>query len=144
MCCKAASRRRPTPTSGASAICSRAFIATRSSACGASGASLRSTPILLLPRRNAALWSRLAPPPVEESALGARAQRVADHLAEHGASFFDEIADGTRLLPTEIEEALGELVMRGRVHCDSYAGLRALLVPPSKRASSASSHRKRR
>ena len=23
--------------------------------------------------------------------------------------------------------------MRGRVHCDSYAGLRALLVPPSKR-----------
>ena len=27
----------------------------------------------------------------------------------------------------ELEDALGELVARGRVHCDSYAGLRALL-----------------
>jgi ATP-dependent Lhr-like helicase len=34
--------------------------------------------------------------------------------------------------------------MRGRAHCDSYAGLRALLIPPSKRSSSAHSHRKRR
>jgi ATP-dependent Lhr-like helicase len=30
------------------------------------------------------------------------------------------------------------------VHCDSYAGLRALLIPPSKRSASAHSHRKRR
>jgi len=105
-------------------------------------ASLRTTPILLLPRRHAALWRRLAPLPADDTRLGARERRVADHLAAHGASFFDEIAEGTRLLRSELEDALAGLVARGRVHCDSYAGVRALLLPASKR--SASSARRRR
>lgn len=108
-----------------------------------SGGSLRSTPILLLPRRTASLWSRLAPVPAEENGVSSRAQRVADYLAQHGASFFDEIADGAHLLRTELEDALAELVIRGRIHCDSYAGLRALLVPASKRSPSSSRHRRR-
>jgi ATP-dependent helicase Lhr and Lhr-like helicase len=108
-----------------------------------SGGSLRSTPILLLPRRTASLWTRLAPAASEESGVSSRAQRVADYLAQHGASFFDEIADGAHLLRTELEDALAELVIRGRVHCDSYAGLRALLVPASKRSPSSSRHRRR-
>jgi ATP-dependent helicase Lhr and Lhr-like helicase len=107
------------------------------------GGSLRSTPILLLPRRTAALWTRLAPAASEESVVSSRAQRVADYLAQHGASFFDEIADGAHLLRAELEDALAELVVRGRVHCDSYAGLRALLVPASKRSPSSSRHRRR-
>jgi ATP-dependent Lhr-like helicase len=111
---------------------------------GRAGSSLRATPILLLPRRSAALWTRLAPGPVDDEALGSRARRVADWLGEHGASFFDEIADGARLLGTELEDALSELVARGRVRCDSYAGLRALLVPASKRASTQAHHRRRR
>jgi ATP-dependent Lhr-like helicase len=111
---------------------------------GRAGSSLRATPILLLPRRSAALWTQLAPVPVDDAALGSRAQRVAAWLGEHGASFFDEIADGARLLGTELEDALSELVARGRVRCDSYAGLRALLVPASKRSASHSSHRRRR
>ncbi|KAF1723062.1 DEAD/DEAH box helicase [Pseudoxanthomonas wuyuanensis] len=110
---------------------------------GRGGGSLRSTPILLLPRRTAPLWTRLAPDCGEESGLSSRAQRVADFLAQHGASFFDEIADGAHLLRTELEDALSELVIRGRIHCDSYAGLRALLVPASKRAPSSSRHRRR-
>jgi ATP-dependent Lhr-like helicase len=110
---------------------------------GGGNQSLRATPILLLPRRAAALWNGLAPTPVEDPGLGSRAQRVAAYLANNGASFFDDIADGARLLRTEVEDALSELVARGRVRCDSYAGLRALLVPASKRAS-ASSHRRRR
>ncbi|MDM0020010.1 DEAD/DEAH box helicase [Variovorax saccharolyticus] len=97
--------------------------------------SLRSAPILLLPRRSAALWTGLAPAPAGDAELGSRARRVADFLSGHGASFFDEIVQGTRLLGAEVEDALSELVMRGRAHCDSYAGLRALLVPPSKRTS---------
>jgi ATP-dependent Lhr-like helicase len=76
---------------------------------------------------------RVAPPAAEDAALGARAQRVATHLATHGASFFDDIAEGTHLLRAELEDALAELVVRGRVSCDSTAGLRALLVPPSRR-----------
>lgn len=105
--------------------------------------SLRSTPLLLLPRRSAAHWTRLAPQGEGDAALGSRAQRVADYLATHGASFFDEIADGTRLLSTELEDALSELVARGRAHCDSFGGLRALLVPASKRPSALSRKRRR-
>lgn len=37
---------------------------------------------------------------------------------------------------------IGPLVARGRVHCDSYAGLRVLLVPASKRASTSSRRRR--
>jgi ATP-dependent Lhr-like helicase len=110
---------------------------------GTGGNSLRSTPILLLPRRSAAHWTRLAPEGEGEAALGSRAQRVADYLGAHGASFFDEIADGTRLLSTELEDALSELVARGRAHCDSFGGLRALLVPASKRPSALSRKRRR-
>ena len=106
-------------------------------------ASLRATPILLLPRRHAGLWNRLAPAPADEAAGSSRAQRVVDFLAAHGASFFDEIADGARLLRAELEDALAELVARGRVHCDSYAGLRALLMPAAKRASVAGARRRR-
>ena len=109
----------------------------------AGGASLRSTPVLLLPRRSAALWASLAPSGSDDAQLSSRAQRAVAYLAEHGASFFDEIAHGTRLLQAELEEALSELVVRGRVNCDSYAGLRALLVPAAKRATAASRQRRR-
>jgi hypothetical protein len=53
------------------------------------------------------------------------------------------IADATRLLSTELEQALADLVAAGRIHCDSYAGLRALLVPASKRPSALSRRRRR-
>ncbi|MGJ7521700.1 DEAD/DEAH box helicase [Variovorax sp. LT1P1] len=110
---------------------------------GAGSLSLHATPVVLLPRRSAALWTALAPAPVDDDSLGSRASRVAAHLQQHGACFFDEIAGGTRLLPVEIEEALTELVAKGRVRCDSYAGLRALLVPASKRASADTRRRRR-
>jgi len=51
-------------------------------------------------------------------------------IHENGASFFDEIAAGTRLLPAQIEEALAELVAAGQVISDSFGGLRTLLNPP--------------
>ncbi len=102
-------------------------------AAGSGGGSLRSTPVLLLPRRHVAVWARVAPPHDAEL-LSPRAQRLGEYLAAHGASFFDEMLQGTRLLQTELEDALAELVMRGRANCDSFAGLRALMLPPSKRS----------
>jgi len=100
------------------------------------GTSLRNTPVLLLPRRHVGHWAALAPPlDPGLPGLSSRARKVADCLATHGASFFDELLDATGLLRTELEDALAELVARGMAHCDSFAGLRALLVPPSKRPS---------
>ncbi|MET0383139.1 MAG: DEAD/DEAH box helicase [Burkholderiaceae bacterium] len=112
-------------------------------ASGGGRSSLRSTPILLLPRRTASIWSQLSAQADAGEPAGARAQRVAQHLESNGASFFDEIAQGCRLLRAELEEALAELVVHGRVNCDSYAGLRALLVPAAKRAGVASRSRRR-
>ena len=114
-----------------------------SGAQGGGRASLRSTPILLLPRRATPTWSRIASTTTDDEPLGGRAQRVFDFLAASGASFFDEIADGARLLRAELEDALAELVVRGRANCDSYAGLRALLVPAAKREKAASRSRRR-
>jgi ATP-dependent Lhr-like helicase len=65
--------------------------------------------------------------------LSADASRVLAHLQESGASFFTDIVRGTGLLPTRAEVALGELVSRGRTTSDGFAGLRALLIPESRR-----------
>jgi ATP-dependent helicase Lhr and Lhr-like helicase len=45
----------------------------------------------------------------------------------------NELLASTHLLRTELEDALGELVAAGRVSADSFAGLRALLLPAAKR-----------
>jgi ATP-dependent Lhr-like helicase len=95
---------------------------------------VRATPVVLLQRRHLADWSTLGGlAPGAEPALSSRAKAVADYLGGHGASFFDEMLGGTRLLHTELEDALGELVANGLVTSDSFSGLRALLVPSSKR-----------
>jgi ATP-dependent Lhr-like helicase len=95
---------------------------------------VRATPIVLLQRRHLADWSKLGGIAAgAEPALSSRAKAVGDYLTGHGASFFDELLGGTRLLHTELEDALGELVASGLVTSDSYSGLRALLVPSSKR-----------
>ena len=67
--------------------------------------------------------------------LSSRAQAVAEALRDEGALFFDELLTITHLLRTELEDALSELVGAGRITADSFAGLRALLVPAAKRDS---------
>ena len=106
---------------------------------------IRTTPVTLLPRRAAALWTRAAPPPgMATSNASSRAQAVIDFLQAHGASFHDEIVEGTRLLRTQVEDALAELVALGRATSDSFAGLRALLAPAQKRKRIAAAKRFRR
>ncbi|EIL97970.1 Lhr family helicase, partial [Rhodanobacter thiooxydans] len=100
---------------------------------GGGGGPVRSTPIVLLPRRGMAVWTSAAGgTDGQEVLLSSRAQAVADALHEHGALFFDELLDIAHLLRTELEDALGELVAAGRVSADSFAGLRALLLPAAK------------
>jgi ATP-dependent Lhr-like helicase len=102
---------------------------------------VRATPMVILPRRNLRLWQALPhlDDPVEVSA---RAQAVHAALLEGGAMFFDELASETRLLSGQLEEALGELVAAGLVAADSFAGLRALLMPASKRTAHAARRRR--
>jgi ATP-dependent helicase Lhr and Lhr-like helicase len=97
-----------------------------------SATPVRSTPITLLARRHAPLWVALSAMP-DAAALNSRAQAVLDHIRQYGASFFDELVEGTGLLRPQVEEALAELVASGLVNSDSFAGLRAMLVPADRR-----------
>ena len=100
------------------------------------GASpIRSTPITLMARRGVPQWAAMADhaDPVSQTS---RARAVADFIREHGASFFDEIADHVGMLPVEVEDALAELVALGMVNSDSFAGLRVLLMPSGRRGKS--------
>ena len=65
--------------------------------------------------------------------LTSNAQQVAEFITAHGASFFEEIVEGTTLLRTQVEQALAELVAQGLINADSFGGLRALLVPSDRR-----------
>jgi ATP-dependent Lhr-like helicase len=96
---------------------------------------IRTTPVTLLPRKSAPIWTWLASAPLvsRDQAIGSHAQAVAEFLRAHGASFYDEIVDGTGLLRTHVENALAELVALGLTSSDSFAGLRALLTPSEKR-----------
>ncbi len=104
--------------------------------------SLHAAPIVLLPRRQRDLWRALAAGS-EAAPLTGKAQKLADWLTTRGASFFDEMLDGVRLLRPELEEALAELVARGRIVCDSWAGLRALLTSSKQRERQRARHPRR-
>jgi len=95
-------------------------------------APVRSTPITLLARRDVRSWSALVEAP-DPTQLTSRAGAVMEFIQAHGASFFDEIADGAGMLASEAEDALAELVALGLVNSDSFGGLRALLLPSSQR-----------
>lgn len=59
---------------------------------------------------------------------GSQAREIWDWLAQRGAMFAADLLQVTRMLPTHLEEALGELIGRGLVTSDTFAGLRSLLA----------------
>jgi ATP-dependent helicase Lhr and Lhr-like helicase len=99
-----------------------------------SSSPVRSTPVVLLNRRNVQTWSQGFPSAGESNGtqLNTNTETVYEYLKDHGASFFVDIVAGTSLLPGMVEEGLGELVFRGLVSADSFTGLRALITPISK------------
>lgn len=100
---------------------------------------VRNTPIALLRRKNFALWSSVFPQPAPASntEFSTTTQLVYDYLITRGASFFTDIVENTKLLRSQVEEALAELVANGIVVSDSFAGLRALLTPGSRKTQAA-------
>jgi ATP-dependent Lhr-like helicase len=99
---------------------------------GAAPGPTRRTPICLVERRDLDEWSALAAQAPAREPSG-RALEVQDALVRKGAMFFQEIARAAKLPPTFVEEGLSELIALGRVTCDSFGGLRWLIVPASKR-----------
>ena len=95
---------------------------------------IRTTPIALFRRERGAVWRSLSVQPDPATLpLSHSACAVLEALDQRGASFFGDLVNATGLLRTEVEKGLGELVAWGLVTSDSFAGLRALLVPSDRR-----------
>ncbi len=97
-----------------------------------SGGPIRTTPISLFLREHAAWWLSEVPA-IGGDEPSEYARQVRSLLERRGASFFHELVAGTGLLATQVERALAELAGAGLVTADSFAGLRALITPSSKR-----------
>jgi ATP-dependent Lhr-like helicase len=106
---------------------------------------VRNTPIALLRRKNFALWSSVfpQPAPASTSEFSTTTQMVYEYLSQQGASFFTDIVENTKLLRSQVEEALADLVANGVVVSDSFGGLRALLTPGSRKTQAASRRKHR-
>jgi ATP-dependent Lhr-like helicase len=92
--------------------------------------AVRSTPIAFIARAYLAHWRAFTPSlPAGKLPLSGTARTVYDGLRTWGASFFEELLAETGLLKSQLEEALGELAAWGLVTCDSFRGLRELILP---------------
>ncbi len=99
---------------------------------GRGQSAVRNTPLALVPREQLAMWRAGADATPPED-LGAAAATILEELERRGATFPTDLEHAIRLLPSQFEEGISELVARGVVTCDSFAAVRQMLVAPSKR-----------
>jgi ATP-dependent Lhr-like helicase len=97
---------------------------------GRASSPIRTSPIAFSRREHTHTWRFRS---VSDEPTSSDAALALEMLRRSGASFFDDIVRETGLLPTQTQEALGELVSLGLVTADGFTGLRALLAPDQKR-----------
>src|SRR5436189_251030 len=105
---------------------------------------VRSTPIALFRRERGEIW-RAGSPEVDSTTLplSSTGKALLAAFETRGALFFGDLVNATGLLRTEVEKGLAELVAWGLVSSDSFAGLRALLVPSDRRRPLGGGYRRR-
>src|SRR5262249_19010287 len=102
---------------------------------GAGPGPIRRVPICLVPREDLPEWAALAAAGsggLED--LSDASRRVYETLSARGAMFLPELARAARPSGSDREEALAALVSRGLATCDSFSGLRWLVVPSWRRS----------
>ena len=82
-------------------------------------------------------------PPADGVGLSGAAQEVLGFLSRRGASFLPDIIAGVGRLPSEVEDALWQLVAASRVTADGFGALRGLISGNSKRAGRSPRFRRR-
>ena len=90
------------------------------------------TPVALFDTEHAAVWRGLSAGDAAPRNLSGPAEKLLDQFRERGACFIGQIERSVRMLKSEYETGLMELVALGLIASDSFAGLRALLAKPSK------------
>src|SRR5436190_1228388 len=105
---------------------------------------VKSTPIALFRRERGEIW-RAALPEADPATLplSSTGKALLAAFESRGALFFGDLVNATGLLRTEVEKGLAELVAWGLVSSDSFAGLRALLVPSDRRRPLGGGYRRR-
>ena len=92
--------------------------------------------------REALPWLMHEMPPDGNLVKGAAAD-VKDFLSSYGASFLPDIIAGTKRMPSEVENALWQLVAAGLVTADGFNALRGLVSGASKRVQRSSRFKRR-
>ncbi|HTI06656.1 MAG TPA: DEAD/DEAH box helicase [Gemmatimonadales bacterium] len=105
---------------------------------------VRGTPIALFRRERGDVW-RAGMQETDAAALplSSVGKALLAAFEARGAQFFGDLVNATGLLRTEVEKGLAELVAWGLVSSDSFAGMRALLVPSDRRRPLGGGYRRR-
>lgn len=79
--------------------------------------------------REEGMWYQVEPAQINKSVLSTQARLVLEHLQTKGASFFVDIVRAQKLLNSEAETALWELVTAGLVTADGFDNMRSIISP---------------
>ena len=99
---------------------------------GGAASAIRITPLAFIPRDELEGWLGLTPASPAEG-LSGPGHDLLTALAVRGAMFPRNLERTAQLLPAQVEMGLAELVGHGLVTCDSFAALRQMITPPSRR-----------
>jgi ATP-dependent Lhr-like helicase len=102
----------------------------------------RIAPISIYLRPDLEWLAATRPPEILTEQLSSPAQQVVELLAAQGAMFAADLARLTQMLPSQIEDVLGELVTRGLLTADGFGGLRQLVGNRSHSTRAARHHRR--
>jgi ATP-dependent Lhr-like helicase len=99
---------------------------------GASRTPVRVTPLSFVPREDLDTWLGFTEAPPVDAVSGPAAELL-DAFKGRGALFTQELQKAADLVPAHVEMGLAELIAHGLVTCDSFAALRQMILPPSRR-----------
>ena len=99
---------------------------------GGGGCAVRVTPVSFVAREDLEQWLAMTEPPGLEGLSGA-ASDLLKPLSIHGAMFPQNLQKAAGLVPAHVEMGLADLLARGLLTCDSFAALRQMITPPSRR-----------
>jgi ATP-dependent Lhr-like helicase len=103
---------------------------------GAASSAIRVTPISFIPREEIDAWLGMTQPARADGSNGGLCGPASDilrPLQAHGAMFPQNLQKAADLVPAHAEMGLADLVSHGLATCDSFAALRQMITPPSRR-----------
>jgi ATP-dependent Lhr-like helicase len=99
---------------------------------GDAASAVRVTPVTFVPREQLDDWLALAEVP-EARRLSGPGRDLLRVLRAQGAMFPQQLPKAAELVPAHVEMGLADLLAHGLVTCDSFAALRQMITPPSRR-----------